>query len=77
MERRDLGGVAAGQEEGGLEEAAVTIQVVHGSGQDQSESRGGHSLQPASALLSVPSKEGKAWGAFQVMAFDQVVRDKM
>lgn len=66
MGRRDLAGW---QEEGGLEEAVVTIQVVHGSGQDQSESRGGHLLQPASALLIVPSKEGKAWG--------QVVRAKM
>lgn len=68
MGRRDLDGVAGGQEEGGLEEAVVTIQVVRGSGQDQSERRGGHLLQPASALLIVPSKEGKAWGTFQVVA---------
>ena len=56
----DWGGVVAGQVQGDQEKAAVTVQVGRDGGQGQVEGRGGHTLQPASALLIIASREGKA-----------------
>lgn len=47
----------------GDQKAAVTVQVEHGSAQDQVEGRNSHALQPASALLIIPSREG-SWELF-------------
>lgn len=55
--------------EQGDQEAAIIIgQVGDDDRQDQVESRDGHSLCPASALLNLPSREGKA-GSFSSSGF--------
>ena len=58
----------AGQVQGDQEKAAVTVQVGRDGGQGQVEGRGGHTLQPASALLIIASREGKA-GSFPSSGF--------
>ena len=54
----------AGQAQGDQEKAAVTIQV----GQDQVEGGGGRTLQHASALLIIPSREVQS-GSFSTGGF--------
>ena len=62
--RTDWSQVVAGRAQGDREKAAVTIQV----GQDQVEGRDGRTLQPASALLIIPSREVQS-GSFSTGGF--------
>ena len=62
--RMDWSQVVAERAQGDQEKAAVTIQV----GQDQVEGGGGRTLQPANALLIIPSREVQS-GSFSTGGF--------